>query len=467
MKFKKLASALVVAAIAAMFAVSTAFATAGTGTITISNSAKGETYAVYKLFDASVTGIQGGSIAYTGDIPESLSAYFTKDSAGNISAVETSAEMSADMAAALKEWTKTATATDTEVGTGGSLEFSGLSYGYYVITTTQGETAISVDSTNPNATVIDKNSTSSIGGLSKTIDDSTCYVGQTVTYTISFNTANYVGEDQIEKYTVSDTLPDFLANVNVQSITVGGTAIATQQFGSNKTMDIAWATNGENLYNNGAQVVITYTATVTNEAAIAGAGNQNTVTVSYTTVDEATDSATATAKFYTYAVAIQKVNNLGAPLAGAKFQIPFAVTGSNGVYTVIGEGTTVVETPADGVIIIKGVDERTLTVTETEAPAGYNKLTESFTVSPSMTTATTTNSTVYLDENGNISNSETGVVVTYTNDTLNTSVKVVVNKIGSTLPTTGGMGTTIIYIIGALMVAGAVVVLIARRRVRE
>ena len=57
----------------------------GKGNITISNAAKGETYAVYKLFDAT-NSADGKSIAYMGTIPESLSAYFAADSAGNITA---------------------------------------------------------------------------------------------------------------------------------------------------------------------------------------------------------------------------------------------------------------------------------------------------------------------------------------------------------------------------------------------
>ena len=48
---------------------------AGTGSITISNASKGETYAIYKLFDATVDG--EGAIAYTGTIPEALSAQAT------------------------------------------------------------------------------------------------------------------------------------------------------------------------------------------------------------------------------------------------------------------------------------------------------------------------------------------------------------------------------------------------------
>ena len=82
---RKLGSLLL--ALVMVFALATtAFAqdvtvTGGTGSITISNAAKGETYTIYKLFDATVNA-DGSSIAYTGTIPESLNTYFTKDGNG-------------------------------------------------------------------------------------------------------------------------------------------------------------------------------------------------------------------------------------------------------------------------------------------------------------------------------------------------------------------------------------------------
>ena len=180
-------------------------AASGKGQITISNAAKGEKYKVVKLFDASVTGTADGSIAYTGNIPDSLSAYFTKDSAGNITATAAAGSgdnMSDGLKAALKAWA--GTANDGTVSDGSEMHFNNLDYGYYVVVTTQGEALISVDSTNPNATVIDKNTTPPVNNLSKSADETDVYIGQTVTYTVSFNTANFDGQKQIVKYEISD-----------------------------------------------------------------------------------------------------------------------------------------------------------------------------------------------------------------------------------------------------------------------
>ena len=173
---RKLTSLLL--ALVMVFALAvTAFAqdetvTGGTGSITISNAAKGETYTIYKLFDATVNA-DGSSIAYTGEIPESLKTYFTADKNGYISATpkaKDGANMSEGLKTALKDWTADATATATAESDGSALNFKGLAYGYYVVTTTQGNQVISVDSTMPDVTIVDKNS-STPSELTKTADE--------------------------------------------------------------------------------------------------------------------------------------------------------------------------------------------------------------------------------------------------------------------------------------------------------
>ena len=102
---------LLAAALATFMAlvIATPALAAGNGKITITNAAKGEKYAAYKLFDATVSA-DGKSIAYTGTIPESLSAYFTKDTAGNISATDAFDISKEDVQNALKAWAETAEA---------------------------------------------------------------------------------------------------------------------------------------------------------------------------------------------------------------------------------------------------------------------------------------------------------------------------------------------------------------------
>ena len=495
---RKLTSLLL--ALVMVFALAvTAFAqdvtvTGGTGSITISNAAKGETYTIYKLFDATVSA-DGKSIAYTGTIPESLNTYFTADENGYISATPEAKDgesMTEGLKAALKAWTTTARATSAAESDGSALKFKELAYGYYVVTTTQGDHVISVDSTMPDVTIVDKNS-STPKDLNKIASADDVSIGDTVTYTVSFNTSNYYGAGadakEIVSYTIEDTLPEFLTDVKVTSIIVDNDGDntttedqvdVTTQFVDKKIV-IDWYNEAENkfLHNNGATVTITYTAKVTDQAVIDGKGNANKVTVTWTTKDgnePGTGKLEKEETIFTYAIALKKVNNKGKDLPGAVFEFPFYVKSTadaDGVYTyagtTAGEGlTNQITTPADGVIIVKGVKSDSYEITEVTAPAGYNKLTAPVTVEAVKTGETSTHTTVYLDANGEVVDKTAKVTeVKVDIDAIAAKPVVVVNQAGTELPSTGGMGTTIFYVLGAVLVVGAGVLLVTKKRMSQ
>lgn len=503
---RKLASLLL--ALVMVFALATtAFAQevtgtgAGKGSITISNAAKGETYTIYKLFDATVNA-DGTSIAYIGDIPEGLKDYFIADENDYISATPAAKDgenMSEGLKTALKAWTATAEDFATAVSDGSALKFKGLPYGYYVVTTTQGEQAISVDSTMKHVTIVDKNS-STPSKLTKTATatatgtDKSFSIGDTVTYTVRFKTSNYdgAGEDakEIRSYTIVDTLPDFLEDVKVTSIivdndgneaTTGDQTKLDAQFDKDKKIVIDWYDEANNkfLYNNGATIIITYTAVVTEKAAIDGAGNTNNVTVTWTTEDNKPGSGKLENEetIFTYAIALKKVNNEGKPLSGAVFEFPFYVKSTpdttDGAYIYAGinpgEGlTNKITTPKDGVIVVKGVASGSYTITEFKAPDGYNKLTGPVTVTAVKTNSTSTHTTVYLDKDGKVVAESAKVIeVPVDIDNIAATAVVVVNKAGTELPSTGGMGTTVFYVLGSVLVLGAVVLLVTKKRMSD
>ena len=506
MNMKKLASlllAMVLVLAMAVPAMATEVATGkgGNASITIANASKGITYKVYKLFDASVTGDNDGSIVYTGTIPDSLTIYFTEVN-GYIVATDaaknTSGDLSAEAIAAMTEWAKTATVTATGEGQGDALVFTGLEYGYYVITTTQG-TAISVDSTNPNVTIYDKNSTEP--DITKSVNDADVDIGQTVTYTATATTSNYLGEGsaakKVTKYEITDTLPEFLKDVKVTSITIGGAAYTVNgevpQFANvdddaELEIIIPWVNaDGDSLYANGAEIVVTYTATVTDKAVVDGTtGNINVVTLKAYVEDgdDEDDKDDPWDKtwsddevIFTYAGALQKVDENKKPLAGAKF----AALGltvekvSDGVYRVVSYDPTStvygneMETDAQGQLVILGLSsDSKLTVKETVAPAGYNILVNTTTITPVKTgeEIKATAQTIYYDANGNVTATETSTKyekTTYNVNLLKTAI-VVVNQAGTELPETGGMGTTMLYVGGGILVLGAVILLITRKR---
>ena len=336
----------------------------------------------------------------------------------------------------------------------------------------------------PDVTIVDKNS-STPKDLSKTASSEDVSIGDTVTYTVRFKTSNYDGAGtnakKIVSYTIKDTLPEFLKDVNVTSIIVDNDGDdkttddqknVTAQFVDNKIV-IDWydEKNDQFLYDNGATITITYTAVVTDKAAIDGNGNTNKVTVTWTTKEGTEpgpgDKLETNETIYTYAIALKKVNNKGVNLPGAVFEFPFYVksTADEGVYIYAGkdagEGlTNQITTPASGVIVVKGVKASTYEIKEVTAPAGYNKLTGSVTVTAVKTGQISTHTTVYLDENGNIVNTKTDKTteVKVDIDNIAATAVVVVNKAGTELPSTGGMGTTVFYVLGA------VVLLVTKKR---
>lgn len=487
-KFASLALALVMALALAV----PAFA-AGNATITVENASKGETYKLVKLFNASYNETTK-AIVYTGDIPGELSAYFEKEGeyikATDVAMTDEGVLTSAAVEA-ITEWAKTQTGKE-ETADGGPLTFTGLDYGYYVVVSrTANGGAISVTSTMPNATIVDKN-TNELTKPTKTVSNAagdkiqTADVGETVTYTVSFKTLNWIDMDgeakQVISYTVVDTLPDFLENVTVTEITVDGNKIPEQQFDDNKSMNIEWADKTDKLkcedttsehthgdgcyvwnsrYANGAELKITYTAVVTEEILNAEAGNHvNKVIVTPKTNDGPGDPQENEEDLYTATIVINKYaenqNNpedQTAKLKGAKF----VLKNSEGKYYYVDEttkkvtwvdtieGATKVITDENGVAKFAGLKEDTYSLVETEAPAGYNKLTEDKEV------------VVTSEKNGNPQNIEANI-------SLDINVP---NNTGSVLPSTGGIGTTIFYVVGGILVAGAAILLVTRKRVEE
>jgi fimbrial isopeptide formation D2 family protein/LPXTG-motif cell wall-anchored protein len=469
--------------------------------ITIENAAKGETYKIYKLFDATVTGTKDGSIAYQGTIPDTLSAYFTADEKGNISANDPD-NISEAMQTALKKWAADQTPTNFADSNGSTLKFDGLPYGYYVVTSTLGTDAIiTVTSTNPDATIYDKNSTSptqSNGDKLKTVDnDGNVSIGDTVTFTIKFKTTNYEGAGnaakQILNYIVTDTAGTGLDAFTDVTVKIANedpiSAVTTETANKVTTITIPWTDDeGTSLYDNGAEVVITYKALVNSNIEVGGAenaaANKNSATVKWTLDNGNVSGNTLTDSVVlkTYAAAIQKVDENDAPLAGATFSIRGLVaTGENGNYTVVTYDPnatttdTVLEADDNGLIVINGIKYADdLIVTEESAPDGYNKLTGTVTMSSVKTsekvTTTTQTTTTYYDADGKVVDQKAENGTSTTTTTVNTLSAVIAgaqkikNSKGEELPSTGGMGTTIFYAVGGVMVVAAAILLIAKKR---
>ncbi len=498
-------------------------------TITIKNPAKGETYSLHKLFDATVN---GDNIAYQGEVPPALGAFFEADDAGYVSPtgeiVEkdadgkiTGTKMTDDLKAALEAWAKDAEVVVSEVSNGDSdLVFTGLPYGYYVVTTTHVSTdedgvvtkaAITVTSTQPDADIYDKNVNTPT--VLKEVEKESYSIGDTVKYTGTFDTTNYIdlnGESkQVVDYVIQDTLPEYLADAKVTKITIGATetdpgtvfegdALTGLQFGEvtvgtttyEKAILIPWAEQAAdgtytNLYAQGAKIVVEYEAVLTSTTNI-NAADTNTISIRPVYVDEDStekkpwdETWEDTAEIRTYAAAIKKVDESGNPLAGATFTIKgLTVTaGEAGVYTVASydpNSTTEsaeLSTDENGKLYIIGLaSDVELTVTEFKAPDGYNKLTESKKLKPQILTKEifVTSGERHYDEDGNLvsesSTATTSKTVEKNLSDLDVAALEIVNQKGTLLPSTGGIGTTIFYVVGGILVVAAGILLVTKKR---
>lgn len=456
--------AFLVAAVALVFTGGHALAD-DTGSITIQNAQVGQTYTLYKLFDATVG--SNGAIAYTlpsGKTAEDVATYFDVDSAGNVTAKSTTTE-SVVGSDAFKTWAK---GFGTQVGspveaTDNTVAFSGLSFGYYFVESSLGA-AITVDSTNPDANIVDKN-TSSPSDATKTASVETAKIGDTVTYTVHYNATNYAvvnGEGkQITSYTIVDTPTNLAIDastvvVKVKSSVTGNEQTITPQAASvdsttgKLTVVLPWinTSTGDSLYDTPSEVTLTYSATVTTGAvktdSLKGEAT-NSAKITYNYGDNSGTITTNTVEVNTLGFGIRKVNASGSLLSGAEFKVYDAATGGNEIkFVKIADGyyrlataeeasSAVDVIPAGAVYLVGLNDGDTFYLEEVKAPAGYNKLTE--------------RKAVTIDGEG-------------------TTISVQNNK-GTELPSTGSFGTRMLYVVGAAAILVASVYMVAKRRVKN
>ena len=422
------------------------------------------------------------------------------DADGNI----TSTQMTTDLEAALEAWAKTATATASADSNGDpELKFTDLPYGYYVMVTTHKDDVakkalISVTSTKPTAEINDKNVNEP--SADKKVKEQSYTIGQFVEYEADFDTTNYLKDDngkdwQVIEYTISDTLPEFLdsSTVQVTKLTIDETDYkvdgAYPQF-TDKKIVIPWATKNDdgeyvNDYANGVKIHVEYKAKLTSTVNV-NAANTNTISIKPRVTDGTTEKPWdedwhKDAVVTTYAAALKKTDGTKA-LAGAHFMVKGLTVEktANGVYTVVSYDSTStadgtdMEVDADGMLYIVGLKQgETLKIEETIAPDGFNKLSGTTNLTPQVLTKEVYKESGkrYYDAKGNLVKEESSATSNKTVEKnlneLDADAVEIVNKPGVELPGTGGIGTTIFYILGSLLVIGCGIVLISRKRMEN
>lgn len=449
-----------------------AFAAGETGSITINDAVVGQTYTIYQILDLESYNASANAYAYKATTAWSTfinsdaikGTYVEVDAQGYVTWKD-GADAAAFAKAAQEYAKKNSIANQGSVTATTTVSFTGLDLGYYLVDSTLG-TLCSLDTTNPNVVMQEKNE---VPTNVKTVqEDSTNNYGDKndadIGQTVNFK-STITAQAGAENYVFHDKMSAGLTYTGVTGITLNGTAVDA----SNYTVVTTGLTDGctfevrftqafcDTLKAND-QIVISYTATLNENAVIAGDGNPNTSKVSYGDSSNTKYTPDSQTKTYTWDVDVFKYTMDGeteTALAGATFTLSKNADGSNpialvsegnNVYRVAktGETGTVTEitTDATGKFTIKGLDADTYYLTETQAPAGYNKLAGPV--------------TIVIGENG--------VVNGTTEATQGVDVVKVLNQSGTELPSTGGIGTTIFYVIGAALVIGAIVVLIAKKR---
>ncbi len=466
-----------------------AWAEGNTGSITVQNAKENEEYKIYRIFD--LESYSENSYSYKMSEKWSKAGFATdsvfKDYFEIVNGyIKPKAEFT-DEAAATFAKNALAFAKENKIEDDGQqkagkvgVSFSSLSLGYYLLDTSLG-TLCSLDTTNPTAILREKNDSPTIEKKVKENDnwdtDSNAKIGDKVEYQVTIH-----AKKGAENYVLTDTMDNGLT-FNNDIVVKAGTnnlelnkdyTVKTKTADSiENTFELTFTkTYLDSLTENTTDIVVTYSATINEKAVVANAANRNTAKLKYGNNSETVLSQTNT---YTYKFDLVKIDGTTKKLlSNVEFKLYEAATGSvDGEYKVSGdpikfvkkgntyrvaenatvEGVTdTIVTTDDEKVTIEGLDKKTYYLSETKPLDGYNKPNGAFSVDLTsgnlVTTTTIGKETVVNGENAQ-------------------KAKVIENNTGAVLPSTGGMGTTVFYVVGGGLMAVAVVLLVTKKRMEN
>lgn len=465
--FKKLFAALLAAALVLAMAVP-AFAetSANTkGSITIDNAVDGETYTIYRMF--KLDSYNGDAYSYTVEpawetffLTGAGSSYIDLDSNGHPT-WKAGADAAAFAKAALT-WANNSSTIHNDgqdLASNKTVRFSNLPLGYYLVDSSLGALC-SLDTTHSSATIKEKNGVPAmdkkiVTGENSASDSSTAKIGDTVNYKVTIEVAKGASD-----YELTDTMSEGLTfNTSSLKVTANGTdATASSDYTLDSTEHGFKLVFKDSYIGNlaeNAEITVTYSATLNEKAVIGGDGNTNNAELTYGNNKSVTKKTTTTS----YEFDLLKVDGSDKKLLdGAEFKLYDAKNDGNiikvvpvaGGYRVANgneAGATDTIAVTGGKVHISGLDKTTYWLEETKAPDGYNMLT---TRQPVDLTKGSNNTTLTSDT---WSEADHGVAVE--------------NNAGAILPGTGGMGTTLFYVIGGGLMVAAVVLLVTKKRMEH
>ena len=444
------------------------------GSITIDNAIVGKTYTIYRIFDLNSHNTDYSAINYT--VSEKWTAFFAEGAPGRTYVDidktygyvvwKTGASPANFAAEAIKFAADKGIAHDGQaVAAPGTVKFDDLALGYYLVQSDLGALC-SLDTTMPNVTIKEKNSESTVD--KQVQEDSTGDYGDhndaDIGQTVNFKTTINVVDGEPKNYVLHDTMSAGLTfDPASVAVTIGQQKLAKN---TDYTLVTSGLTDGctfEVQFKDGVLkpndvVEVAYSAEVNEYAVIGGTGNDNKTHLTYSDTPKSTGerlTKTYVWQFDVFKYAMRDGQEI--PLAGAQFVLyktvndeKFYAQVANGKitgWTDDKEKATVFETPDDGKFVIAGLDADTYYLEETKAPDGYNRLKEPVNV---VITA-------------NIASGKTVTATITYNETATGTVRIE-NQTGVELPSTGGIGTTVFYVIGGLLMGVAVVLLVTRKK---
>ena len=504
-----LAAAMVCAMAIPAFATdgdATAAAATGTGSITIENAVTNQTYKIYRIlnleYHADTKAYRyTANGAWKGFILRENNNFKLDKETGAVTWINTNPENNgtaiqqiANSAGKYAEYTPNHVHEDGSATANGiTLTFSNLPLGWYLVVSDLVDldkgALCSIGTTDPNAVIREKNSKPTI--------EKEVYEGDTLGYsndagigdTVKFQTRIHVTDGNPTNYVLHDTMSNGL-KFNSESVKVyllRDRAGAENEFAGyltvNNDYELVTSPNDSCTFEIKFRktlmpfdrIQVDYSATVTSDAVIGTAGNDNKAVLTYGNNSTTTESSTT--KTYVWEMGVRKFANLGGDdtnhaLADAEFQLykkdgdtqkyaMFTETGTNtSIYKLTGWTNNATEaikvkTPANGNITFEGLDAGTYYLEETKAPVGYNKLTAPITVVIDRGTLPT------------VASQTISYTVKYGDTTADDHVVRVENKAGTVLPSTGGMGTTLFYVIGGGLMVAAIVLLVTKKRMEN
>lgn len=486
---KKLMAALLAVAMVCAMAIP-AWAASGSssttrGSITINSAVAGEDYTIYKMFKLNSfdTNANDGAGNYSYTVVPDWEDFFKDSAAGNSYITLENGHptwVGAENADTYKQFAKAAlayanqkgiSATKTEKANSNTVKFDNLDLGYYLVDTSLGALC-GLDTTKPDATINEKNE---VPDIDKKVADSegnwvtenTAKIGDTVNYkvTITVQTAN-------NRYVLHDTMSEGLTfNKDSVKVTVGTEEVATTNYDvvttgiGTETFNVKFKDEYIATLAAGTKIEVTYSAVVNAKAKVDSDKNTNEAHLVYGNKHETEKHETKT---YLYEFDLIKFSGSTKKLlGGAQFKLYDAKTDGNeiklvkdnttGIYRVATATETPVayiETVEGKTVKISGLDKKVYYLEETVPPAGYNGLPQRVTVD--LRTGSKKVTTDYLNDgtyDESLASSIGGVAVE--------------NNAGTTLPGTGGIGTTIFYVIGGGLMVAAAILLITKKRMEN